>query len=123
MASSGLTLDVGGYSTGLTALAGGAAPTLAANTMSSGVNVISTCATTGDSAILPASQPQGARVTVVNTVATVTVDMYPNTGGTINGGTVTTGQRGIATQTGATFVQVGTDGLTWVADNTIAAAT
>lgn len=122
MASSGLTLDVGGYSTGLTALAGGAAPTLAANTMSSGVNVISTCATTGDSVILPANIPQGGKVSIFTTPATVTVDVYPNTGGTINGGTATTGQRGIATQTGATFVQVGTDGLTWVADNTIAAA-
>lgn len=108
--------------TGITALAGGAAPTLAANTLDGRVNVVSTCATTGDSVILPAGMPQGASVTVVNTVATVTVDVYPNTGGTINGGTATTGQRGVATQTGATFIQVGTDGLTWVADNTIAAA-
>lgn len=122
MASSGIMQDVGGFATGLTALAGGAAPTAAANTMSSGVNVVSTCATTGDSVILPANMPQGAQIRVVNTVATVTVDVYPNTGGTINGGTATTGQRGVATQTGATFIQIGTDGLTWVADNTIAAA-
>jgi len=54
--------------------------------------------------------------------ATVTVDVYPPTGGTINGGTTTTGQRGVATQTGATFVCVSTDGLTWVVDNSIAAA-
>lgn len=108
--------------TGITALAGGAAPSATANTLDARYNVVSTCATTGDSVILPAGMPQGAQVTVVNTVATVTVDVYPPTGGTINGGTATTGQRGVATQTGATFTCVSTDGLTWVADNTIAAA-
>jgi hypothetical protein len=108
--------------TGITALAGGAAPTLEANTVSGRFNVVGTCATTGDSVILPAGMGQGAEITVVNTVATVTVDVYPPTGGTLNGGTATTGQRGVATQTGATFVCVSTDGLTWVADNTIAAA-
>ena len=107
--------------TGITALAGGAAPTLEANTISGRFNVVGTCATTGDSVILPAGMGQGANVTVVNNVATVTVDVYPPTGGTINGGTATTGQRGVATQTGATFVCVSTDGLTWIADNTIAA--
>lgn len=110
------------FNTGLTALAGGAAPSAAANTLSGGVNTVTVCATTGDSVILPANMPQGATVKVFNLVATVTVDVYPNTGGTINGGTATTGQRGVATQTGATFTQIGTDGLTWVADNTIAAA-
>ena len=108
--------------TGITALAGGAAPTLEANTVSGRYNVVATCATTGDSVILPAGMPQWAKATVVNPVATVTSDVYPPTGGTINGGTATTGQRGIATQTGATFVCVSTDGLTWIADNTIAAA-
>ena len=107
--------------TGITALAGGAAPTLEANTISGRFNVVGTCATTGDSVILPAGMGQGANVTVVNNVATVTVDVYPPTGGTINGGTATSGQRGVATQTGATFVCVSTDGLTWIADNTIAA--
>lgn len=106
----------------ITALAGGAAPTLEANTVSGRFNTVTVCATTGDSVILPAGMGQGAEITVVNNVATVTVDVYPPTGGTINGGTATTGQRGIATQTGATFVCVSTDGLTWIADNTIAAA-
>ncbi len=108
--------------TGITALAGGAAPTLEANTASGRFNVVGTCATTGDSVILPAGMGQGAEITIVNTVATVTVDVYPPTGGTINGGTATTGQRGVATQTGATFACVSTDGLTWVVDNSIAAA-
>lgn len=106
----------------ITALVGGAAPTLEANTLSGRFNTVTVCATTGNSVILPAGMPQGSQVTVVNNVATVTVDVYPNTGATINGGTATTGQRGVATQTGATFIQVGTDGLTWIADNTIAAA-
>ena len=106
----------------ITALAGGAAPTLEANTVSGRFNTVTVCATTGDSVILPAGMGQGAMITVVNNVATVTVDVYPPTGGTINGGTATTGQRGVATQTGATFVCVSTDGLTWIADNTIAAA-
>lgn len=118
MASSGITQDIGGYNTGVTALAGGAAPTAAANTMSSGVNVVSVCATAGDSVILPASMPQGAQISVYNTSA-ATVDIFPNTGGTINGGSANS-EKGIATLTGAIFVQVGTDGLTWVADNLIA---
>lgn len=123
MASSGIATFVGGVNAAMTALAGGAAPTLAANTASAGVNVVTVCTTTGDSLILPAGIPQGGQVQIVNQVATVTVDVYPSTGGTINGGVATTGQRGVATQTGATFTQVGTDGLTWVVDNSIAAAT
>lgn len=111
---------IGATKTGMTALAGGAAPTLEANTCSGRINVISTAATLGDSVILPAGMPQNSAVTIVN-LGAATVDVYPNTGATINGGTATTGQRGLATGTGATFYQVGTDGLTWVADNTIAA--
>ena len=107
--------------TGITALAGGAAPTLEANTISGRWNVISTVGTTGDSVILPAGMPQGAQITAVTTPATVSVDVYPPTGGTINSGVATTGQRAIATQTAATFTCISTDGLTWIADNTIAA--
>jgi hypothetical protein len=121
MPSSSFIQDSLDQKLGMTALAGGAAPTLAANTLERGINTITVCATTGNSVILPAGLPKGATVTVYNLVATVTVDVYPNTGGTINGGTATTGQRGVATQTGVTFVQVGNDGLTWLADNTIAA--
>jgi hypothetical protein len=108
--------------TGMTALAGGAAPTLEANTASGRFNVVTACATTGDSLILPAGMGAGDQITIVNTVATVTVDVYPPTGGTINGGTATTGQRGVATGTGATFTCISENGLTWVVDNSIAAA-
>lgn len=118
MASSGIKSYIGGVSTGLTALAGGAAPTAAANTMSAGVNVVATVASAGDSVILPAGMPQGAQIKVFNTSA-ATLDIFPNSGGTINGGTADS-EKGLATLTGATFVQVGTTGLTWVADNLIA---
>lgn len=117
MDSSGIQ-QIGGVTTGLTALAGGATPTAAANTLRPGVNVVATVATAGDSMILPANVPQGGEVRVVNTSA-AKLDVNPNTGATINA--VATTQVGIATLTGATFVQVGTDGLTWVADNTVAA--
>lgn len=108
--------------TGITALSGGAAPTLVANTCDGAYNVIATVAVAGDSVILPASMPQGATVFIYNNAAN-TADVYPGTGATLNGGTATSGQRGIATKTGSTFIQVGTDGLTWIADNTVAAAT
>lgn len=113
MASSGIQTS-GPVRTGITALAGGATPTAAANTLDFGVNVVSVCATAGDSVILPAGIPLGGEVTVVNTSA-AKLDVNPNTGATINA--VATNQVGIATLTGATFVQVGTDGLTWVVDN------
>lgn len=120
MASSGIVAR-GPVRTGITALAGAGTPALAANTLDYGTNVVSVVASSGDGIILPAGVPLNGMVVVVNTAATNTCDVFPNTGGTINGGTATTGQRGIATLTGATFIQVGTDGLTWVTDNTVAA--
>ena len=120
MAGSGIQ-QVGGVRTAITALAGAGTPALAANTLDYGTNVVSVVASSGDGIILPANVAQGGRVVVVNTAATNTCDVFPNTGGTINGGTATTGQRGIATLTGSTFWQVGVDGLTWVADNTVTA--
>jgi hypothetical protein len=105
----------------ITALAGGAAPSAAANTLDGLYNYVGTVATGGDSVILPAGMPQFAEVFVYNNAAN-TCDVYPPTNGTLNGGTATTGQRGIATKTGSWFIQIGTDGLTWVADNTVAAA-
>lgn len=120
MVSSGIQTS-GGVRTGITALAGAGTPALAANTLDYGVNVVSVVASSGDGVILPAGVPQGGRVKVFNTAATNTTDVFPNTGGTINAGTATTGQVGVATLTGATFIQVGTDGLTWVVDNAVAA--
>lgn len=117
MASSTIIRDVGGFNTGVTALAGGA-NSASTPIMSSGVNVVSVCASAGDSVVLPANMPQGARVSVYN-IAAATCDVFPNAGATINAAAANA-ELGIATLTGATFVQVGTTGLTWVADNLIA---
>lgn len=103
----------GGVKTGMTALAGGAAPTLAANTLEA-INVISTVATDGDSVILPAGMPQNTMVYVVNQDAAQDIAVFPNTGATIQGGTATTGKILIGQTQAALFIQVGTDGLTWV---------
>lgn len=103
----------GGIKTGMTALAGGAAPTLAANTLEA-VNVVSTVATDGDSVILPADMPQGTIVLVFNQDSAQDIHVFPNTGATVQGGTATTGDIAIGQTQGALFVQVGTDGLTWV---------
>ena len=99
--------------TGMTALAGGAAPTAAANTCVYGLNTVSTVATAGDSLILPAGIPQFGRVVVAN-LSAAKLDIFPNTGGTINAAAANN-ELGIAAITTAEFIQVGTDGLTWVA--------
>lgn len=120
MATSGVQLS-GGVLTGLTAKAGGTGTSTdhtAANTAIIGTTVVAVCATAGDSIMLPANAPKGAVATIVNQAAAV-CDITPNIGGTINGGAVQI-QRGLAASTGANFTQVGTDGLTWVADNTTA---
>ena len=121
MATSGISYN-GGILTGLTAKAGGLGTDTnhtAANTAIIGTTIVSTVATAGDSIMLPANAPQNAHVTIINTGAAV-LDVTPNVGGTINGGAVQI-QRGIATSTGATFIQVAaSSGLTWVADNTTA---
>lgn len=98
---------------GMTALAGGAAPTLAANTCVIGVNTITTCATAGDSVILPAGAPKGTRVIVAN-LSAAKADIFPNAGGTINAAAADA-NLGIAAVTAAEFIQVGATGLTWLA--------
>jgi hypothetical protein len=102
----------GELKTGITALAGGATPSAAANTLDA-YNVIATCATAGDSVILPAGMPQGSVITVLNSGAAA-ADVFPPTGGTINGGTVTTGDFRVTNAKAATFTCVSAaDGLTW----------
>lgn len=108
----GLVL-VGDVKTGMTALAGGAAPTLEANTLGA-VNVVSTVASDGDSVILPAGMPQGAMVWVFNQDSAQDIHVFPGTGATVNGGTATTGDIAVGQTQGAVFIQVGTDGLTWL---------
>jgi hypothetical protein len=106
--------------TPITALAGGANTAATCPILDGLYNYVGTVATGGDSVILPAGMPQFAEVFVYNNSA-ATCDVYPNTDGTLCGGTATTGQRGIATKTGSWFIQIAADGKTWIADNTIAA--
>lgn len=102
----------GELKTGITALAGGATPSAAANTLDA-FNVIATCATAGDSVILPAGMPQGSVVVVLNSGAAA-ADVFPPTGGTINGGTVTTGDFRVTNAKTGIFICVSVaDGLTW----------
>ena len=55
--------------------------------VTAGLTVVSTAtATTADGIVLPASWGIGERITVVNTTA-VALDVFPPTGGAINGGT------------------------------------
>jgi hypothetical protein len=111
--TSNVVMQYGGVKTGMTALAGGAAPTLAANTLEA-INVVSTVATDNDSVILPAGMPQGAVIWVFNQDAGQDIKVYPNTGGTVNGGTATTQAIVVGQTQGLVCVQVGTDGLTWL---------
>lgn len=106
----------GGLKTGITALAGGAAPTLAAQTLEA-YNVIATCATSGDSVILPAGMPFGTEVMVLNSGA-APAHVFPPTGGTVNGGTVTTGDFAVTNAKSAIFkcVDATGAGLTWLAN-------
>jgi hypothetical protein len=113
MATSGFSMQNGGVKTGMTALAGGATPSATANTLDA-INVISVVATDADSVILPAGIPQGGMVWVVNQDAGQDVAVFPNTGGTIQGGTATTGKILVGQTQAALFVQVATTGLTWV---------
>ncbi len=112
--STASTPQYGGVKTGMTALAGGAAPTLAANTLEA-INVVGTVASDNDSVILPAGYPQGAVVWVFNQDSAQDIKVYPNTGATIMGGTATTTAVVVGQTQGLVCVQVGTDGLTWLA--------
>ena len=113
MPSTSFIQDVLDQKLGMTALAGGASPTAAANTCVIGTNTITTCATAGDSVILPAGAPLGTRVVVAN-LAAAKADMFPNAGATINAAAADA-NLGIAATTVAEFVQIGAAGLTWLA--------
>jgi len=119
MASTSFGIEVLDQKLGMTALAGGATPSAAANTCVIGTNTITTCATAGDSVILPAGAPKGARVVVAN-LAAAKADVFPNTGGTINAAAANA-NLGVAATTVAEFIQIGADGLTWLATGVSAA--
>lgn len=110
--TSSFAMTVNGVKTGITALAGGAAPSAAANTLEA-INVVTVVASDGDSVILPANMPQGAQVWVFNQDAGQDIHVFPPTGGTIQGGTATSGDIAVGQTQAAVFIQTGTDGLTW----------
>jgi len=102
----------GGVTTGLTA---GATQTAAGATALTGAfNTVTVVAADNDGVILPAGRGQGDRVLVANLDAAQDIKVYPNTGGTINGGSANAALV-VGQQQVAEFVQLGTDGLSWVA--------
>ncbi len=104
--------SVGGVTTGLTA---GATQTAAGATALTGAqNTVTVVAADNDGVILPSGHGQGSRVLVANLDAAQDIKVYPNTGGTINGGSANAALV-VGQQQVAEFVQLGTDGLSWVA--------
>jgi hypothetical protein len=103
---------VGGVTTGLTA---GTTQTAAGATALTGaLNTVTAVAADNDGVILPAGRGQGDVVIVANLDAAQDIKVYPNTGGVINSGSANT-PLVVGQQQVAQFVQIGTDGLSWLA--------
>lgn len=102
----------GGVTTGLTA---GTTQTAAGATALTGaINTVTVVGTDNDGVILPSGRGQGDRVTVANLDSAQDIKLYPNTGGTINGAAANT-PLVVGQQQVVECVQIGTDGLTWIA--------
>lgn len=103
---------VGGVTTGLTA---GTTQTAAGATALTGaLNTVTAVAADNDGVILPAGRGQGDVVIVANLDAAQDIKVYPNTGGVINSGSANT-PLVVGQQQVVQFVQIGTDGLSWLA--------
>lgn len=103
---------VGGVTTGLTA---GATQTQAgATSLTGALNTVTVVAADNDGVILPAGRGQGDIVVVANLDAAQDIKVYPSTGGSINGGSANAALV-VGQQQVAQFVQIGTDGLSWIA--------
>jgi hypothetical protein len=103
---------VGGVTTGLTA---GTTQTAAGATALTGaINTVTVVGTDNDGVILPSGRGQGDRVTIANLDSAQDIKLYPNTGGTINGAAANT-PLVVGQQQVVDCVQIGTDGLTWIA--------
>lgn len=103
---------IGGVTTGLTA---GTTQTAAGATALTGaINTVTVVGTDNDGVILPSGRGQGDRVTVANLDSAQDIKLYPNTGGTINGAAANT-PLVVGQQQVVECVQIGTDGLTWIA--------
>jgi hypothetical protein len=103
---------VGGVTTGLTA---GTTQTAAGATALTGaLNTVTVVAADNDGVILPAGRGQGDVVVVANLDAAQDIKVYPNTGGSINGGSANAALV-VGQQQVVQLVQIGTDGLSWLA--------
>jgi hypothetical protein len=103
---------VGGVTTGLTA---GTTQTAAGATALTGaLNTVTVVAADNDGVILPAGRGQGDVVIVANLDAAQDIKVYPSTGGVINSGSANT-PLVVGQQQVVQFVQIGTDGLSWLA--------
>jgi hypothetical protein len=102
----------GGVQTGLTA---GTTQTAAgATVIDSALATVTVVAVDNDGVILPAGRAQLERVVIANLDSLQDIKVYPNTGATINGA-ATVANLVVGQQQVVEFIQVGTDGLTWVA--------
>ena len=77
--------NVGGYAFGLTADTGSAQDTTS-TLKNIACAIFDTVGTAGDSATLPSPVELGTRITVKNNAASNSMDLFPNSGETINGG-------------------------------------
>ena len=111
MAGTTLVQQLGGATTGITAYAGGGAAN--ATVLTTKVNVVATCATAADSVKLPLA-PQLSDVVVRNNGA-ASCNVFPPSGGAINGGSADAAFA-VANGKTATFTVVSADGLTIVAN-------
>ncbi len=99
----------GSLATGITAKASG---TQADGTqLAAAVNVIATCATGGDSALLPKGVQAGDEVWVRNNGA-ASANVYPQVGGAINGGSA---NAALAVANGKTAIFKAVSDLDWIA--------
>jgi hypothetical protein len=112
---------VNGVNAGMTALAGGAQPTLAANTCSGAINTVTTVATDNDSVLLPVDRVVGDAVFIFNLDSAQDIKVYPPSGGTINGASANAALVVGQTQ-GVIALCASDDGLTWLAMLTAVAA-
>ena len=110
--TSSLMVRKGGVKTSITALAGGATPSAAANTLDA-INIVTVVASDGDSVILPAGCTTGDMVWAINQDSAQDIHVFPPTGGTIQGGTATTGDIAVGQTQAAIFVCTNDTGLTW----------
>ncbi len=103
---------VGGVTTGLTA---GTTQTAAGATALTGaLNTVTVVAADNDGVILPAGRVHGDVVGVANLAAAQDNKVCPNTGGSINGGSANAALV-VGQQQVVQLVQIGTDGLSWLA--------